>query len=123
MRDEEIKSPKRENQTLDEITKKKEKERNLFENMNKELLDINDKLAKYLSRQFPIQGAKHLLWDMIIVDGTKIRTYLNYIKDKEMVINVDKQSCTTVKEALHRKPTYTTRNTINFLKTFSTLYN
>ena len=36
-----------------------------------------------------------------------------------MVINAAKQSCTTVKEALNRKPIDTSRNTINFLNTFS----
>ena len=48
-----------------------------------------------------------------------MRHYLKYIKDKEMVINVASQICTIVKETLDRKPTYTTRNTINFLNTLS----
>ena len=49
-----------------------------------------------------MQGARHLLWDMIIAEAKKIRPHLNYIKYKEMVINVAIQSCTTVKEALDR---------------------
>ena len=64
-----------------------------------------------------MQGVRHLLWDMIIVEATKIRPYLNYIKDKEMVINVDRQSCIVVKESLDKKPMDTTRNTIKFLNT------
>ena len=48
MRDEEIKNIKIENQKLDEIIKKKEEEIYFFENKNKELLDINDKLEKQL---------------------------------------------------------------------------
>ena len=56
---------------------------------------------------------------MIIAEATKIRPYLNYIKDKEMVINVARQSSTAVKEALDRKPADTARNIINFLNTFS----
>ena len=50
LRDEEIKSLKKGNQKLAEIIKKKEEEIKLFENKNKELLNINDKLAKQLSR-------------------------------------------------------------------------
>ena len=67
----------------------------------------------------PIQGARHLLWDMIITEATKLRCYPNYIKDKEMEINVARQSCKTVQETLDRIPIDTTKNTINFLNTLS----
>ena len=90
-----------------EIIRKKEEERKFFENNNKELLEKNDKLVEKLSGYFLVQGSRHLLWDMIITEATKMRPYLNYIKDKEMVINVPRQSCTTVKETLDRKPTDT----------------
>ena len=82
-------------------------------------MDRNDKLAKQLTRQLPIQGVRHLLWDMNIAEATRIRPYLNFIKDKKMVINAVRQSCVAIKEALDRKPTDTTRNTINFLNTLS----
>ena len=39
-----------------------------------------------------------------------------------MVINFVKQSCTTMKEALNKKPMDTTKNTINFLNTLSKEY-
>ena len=90
LRDEEIKSLKTKNQRLAEIIKKKEEEKRLFESNNKELLDINDKLAEKLSGQFPLQGASHLLWDMIITEATKLIPYLNYIKDREMEIKSTK---------------------------------
>ena len=32
--------------------------------------------------QLPAQGAKHIIWDMIIVEVEKIRPYLDYILDK-----------------------------------------
>ena len=54
---------------------------------------------------------------MLIYEATKIRPYLNFIHDKEMVINAAKQSCTTVKEALNKKPVDTTKNTTNFVNT------
>ena len=119
LRNEEIKSLKTQNQKLAEIIKKREEERNIFENKNKELLDINGKLTKQLSGQFLVQGVKQILWDMIIAEATKLRCYPNYIKDKEMEINVARQSCTTVKETLDRKPIDTPRNTINLLNTLS----
>ena len=67
----EIKILKIENQKLVEIIKKKEEEIKLFENKSKELLDINDKLAERLLGQLPLQGARHLLWDMIITEAKK----------------------------------------------------
>ena len=45
LRYEEIKNLKIENQKMAEIFRKKEEERKLFENKNKELLDMNDKLT------------------------------------------------------------------------------
>ena len=81
LRDEEIKSLKTQNQKLAEIIKKREEERNIFENKNKELLDINGKLTKQLSGQFLVQGVKQILWDMIIAEATKRRLHLNYIKE------------------------------------------
>ena len=95
-RDEEIKSLKIDNQRLDEIIRKK-KVRFFFKNKRKELLDRNEKLAENVLEKLPMQGARHIILDMIIREATKMGPYLNYIKDKEMVINVARQSCTTVK--------------------------
>ena len=82
-------------------------------------MDRNDKLAKQLIGKLVVQGARHLLWYMIIAEATKIRPYLNFTKDKEMVINATRQSCVSVKEDLDRKLADTTRNTIKFLNTLS----
>ena len=79
LREKDIIGLKNQNQNLAEAVKKKEEERRLFENKNKELLDRNEKLVKQLSRQLPVHGARHLLWDMIISEATRIRPYLNYV--------------------------------------------
>ena len=57
-----------------------------MENKYKYLLDKNDKLMKQLTGQFPVQGEKHIIWDMIITEAGNLRPYLNYIQDKETVI-------------------------------------
>ena len=44
-----------------------------------------------------MQGAKHIILDALISEATKLRPYLDYILDKEMVIKSDKQSVTDVK--------------------------
>ena len=53
-----------------------------METNSKELLEKNDKLMKQLTRHLPIQGAKHIIWDMIIAEVAKLRPYLDYILDK-----------------------------------------
>ena len=59
---------------------------------------------------------------MIIAEDVKTRPDLNYILEKEMVINISRQSCTAVKEALNKNPVDTVKNTINFLNTLSGEY-
>ena len=66
LRDKEIIGLKIQNQNLANAVKKKEEERKLLGNRNKELLDKNEKLMEHLTGQLPMQGARHLLWDMII---------------------------------------------------------
>ena len=46
----------------------------------------NDKLTKQLTGKLALQGARHLIWDMIIAEVVKLRPYLNYILDKEISI-------------------------------------
>ena len=56
---------------------------------------------------------------MVTIEDTKMRPYLNFIKEKEVVISVERKSCAAVKETLDRKPADTDQNTINFLNTMS----
>ena len=67
------------NKNLADAALKKEEERKALENKYKELLDKKDKLVKQPTRKFPIQRARHLIWDMIIGEVVKLRPYLNYI--------------------------------------------
>ena len=57
----------------------KEGIRKKLEERCKELQDKNEKLTKNASGQVTLQGAKHLIWDMIIVEETNVRTYLDFI--------------------------------------------
>ena len=107
-------SLRNQNKNLENATLKEE-ERKVLENKCEDLLDKNEKLTKQLAGKLPLQGARHLIWDMIIVEAVKLKIYLNYILDKEIVIYSTKQSCTAVKEVLNKKPIDTTNNTMNFL--------
>ena len=73
---------KRKKSKLVEVVKKKEEEKRIFENKNKELLKKNKTLAENFLGKLQVQGAKHIIWDMIITEATKMRPYLNLIKYK-----------------------------------------
>ena len=47
-----------------------------------ELQTKNDKLIKQVTVQLPVQGEKHIIWDSIIEEEDKFRSYLDYILDK-----------------------------------------
>ena len=98
---------------------KKGEERKAMENKYKDLLDKNDKLMKQLTGKFPVQWAKHIIWDMITTEAGNLSPYLNYIMDKETVIHATKQSCTIVKEVLNKKPIDTTNYIVSFLNGLS----
>ena len=72
------------NKNMEDANLKKEEESKIVENKYKGLLDQNDKLAKQLARKFPLQGERHLISDMIIAEAIKLKTYLNYILNKEI---------------------------------------
>ena len=52
---------------------------------------------------------------MIVTEAWKLRPYLNYILDKEIVIHAAKQSCSAVKEVLNNKLIDTSNNRVSFL--------
>ena len=62
-----------------------------------------------------MKGEKKFLWGMIIDEATNIRPYLDYILDKEIVVQSARKSVATVKEVLNKKPIDTKNNTISFL--------
>ena len=70
---------------------------------------------KQLTGQLPVQGAKHIIWDMIIIEVGKLIPYLKYILDKEIVIQAARQSFTPVKENLNKNPIDKSNNIVNFL--------
>ena len=70
---------------------------------------------KQVTRKLLVQGAKHIIWDALISEETKLRPYLDYILDKDMVIQSAKHSVTVVKERLNKNPIDYAKNTVDFL--------
>ena len=61
----------------------KEKLRKTLEDQCKELEENKNKLTKQVSGQEALLGEKHLIWDMIIAEASKLWPYLDFIQDKE----------------------------------------
>ena len=86
-----------------------------MENKYKYLLDKNEKLMKQLTGKFSVEAEKNIIWDMLITNAGKLRPYLNYILDKENVIQAARQRFKIVKETLNKNPIDTPNNTLSFL--------
>ena len=117
-RDLKIVGLKNQNKNLENVTLKKEEERKYWECKCKDLLDKNEKLMNQVTGRLHVQGAKHIIWDMIIVEATQLRPYLDYILDKEIVIQAARHNVAAVKEVLNKNPIDTANNTISFFNGF-----
>ena len=54
------------------MAEKKERARNILEDKCRELVEKNNKLSKQVSVQATLQGAKHLIWDVLIAEAAKL---------------------------------------------------
>ena len=104
LRDLEIVGLKNQNKILQNAALKKDEERKFWETKCKEFSNKSAKLVKHVTGKLHVQGEKHILWDMIVVEEKKIRPYLDYILDKQIVIQSARKSVATVKEVLNKKP-------------------
>ena len=75
----------------------------------------NEKLGQQVTGQEVVHGEKHIIWDSLILEATKLIPYLDYILDKERVLQEAKQSVTIVKEKLNKKPVDYAKSAIEFL--------
>ena len=97
----------------------KEEIRNKLEDRCKELEDENNKLTKHASGQATLQGAKHLIRDMIIPEETKLRTYLDFIHNKESATQEAKNHIQITKMDLNKRPMDAAEVAINFLNSLT----
>ena len=90
--------------------------------IQKEQKTLQEKVAKLktkLNGKTLLQGAKHSLWDTLVVDITKFKKYLNFFGDKNVVAIASLLKYTIVNEILLRRYCEKTQNVINFLNSTS----
>ena len=83
-----------------------------WESKCQELQNKNDKLIKQIIGQLPV---KHIIWDTIIAEARKFRLYLDYVLDKEVVIQSSRQIMIASREKLNKKLIDYSNNSIKFL--------
>ena len=77
----ELTALKYQNKNIEEITLKREQEKKKVEEKCQELINQNTKLTKQVVGQMALQGARHMIWDKIILEANKFRPYLYCIVD------------------------------------------
>jgi hypothetical protein len=86
--------------------------------VQKEKVVLQEKINKLNSRlrgKGLLQGAKHIIWDSIVVEAAKFRSYLNFVSDKDNIAIITRHRCTVVNETLAKNPSEWEQNVINIL--------
>ena len=68
-----------------------------------------------LTSQLSLQGAKHIIWDLISAKIAKFQEYMILIDDKFALVVMAQAKSQIVKEHLQKKPINKAHNTINFM--------
>ena len=90
LKDVELTGLKYRNKNIEEITLKREQEKKKVEEKCQELINQNTKLSNKVVGQIALQGARHMIWDKIILEANKFRPYLDYIADQESSLKVSR---------------------------------
>ena len=69
--------------------------------------------------KFSLQGARHLIWNKIIIEVDKFLPYIDFIADQENTMIETKKKVLTVLGEVQKRPVATTKNAIVFLSTLS----
>jgi FtsZ-binding cell division protein ZapB len=81
----EIKSLKEVIEKLQQEMKMNNEKMAQFQKENQDLQERVNKLKIRLKGKALLQGAKHVIWDVVVVEAAKFRVYLNFINDRDSV--------------------------------------
>jgi FtsZ-binding cell division protein ZapB len=100
----EIKNLKENMEKLKQEMKVKDEKMAQLHRENQDLQERVSKLKTKLKGKMLLQGAKHVIWDVITAEVAKFRVYLNFINDKDKVAATARSRCTVVNEVLAKSP-------------------
>ena len=96
LREGEIKELKEGNFQLKHELDKIIEERNKLSCEKKQIQKRINKLNEKMIAKVPLQGAKHVIWDTLTIEITKFRSYLNFVNDKNAIVDLSLQRCKLV---------------------------
>ena len=79
------------------------------------MVQQNSKLSQQVVSKISLQGARHLIWDQIIIEADKFWPYLDFIKDQESAMVEAKKKVLTVLGEIQKRPLVAVENAISFL--------
>ena len=112
LKDEEIKGLK------ENILKLQQEEKNLHKS-KKSLQQTIDKQKLKMNEKLQLQGSKHVIWDQITVEVTKLWDFLNFVEDKIVLVVISLVKYEVANELMQRTPSEKAQNSITFLSHLS----
>ena len=79
-------------QELAQIIEERNKILDEKKQLQKKINELNEKMIG----KVPLQGSKHLIWDTLTIEITKFRSYLNFVNDKNAIVDLALQRCKLV---------------------------
>lgn len=108
LKDEEIKNLKENNLKL-------QQEENSLQKDKESLQQVVDKQKDKMIGRLQLKGAKHTMWDQIIIEVTKIWDFLNFLEDKRVLVINSLTKYEVANEIMQRRPTTKEKKSIVFL--------
>lgn len=108
LKDEEIKNLKENNLKLQQEAKSLQK-------VKESLQQAVDKHKAKMNGRLQLKGAKHTVWDQIIIEVTKLWDLLNFVEDKRVLVINSLTKYEVANEIMQRRPTTKANNSIVFL--------
>ena len=72
-----------------------------------------------MNGKLQLKGAKHTIWDQIIIEVTKLWDFLNFEEDKRVLVINSLTKYEVENEIMQRRPTSKAQNSIAFLSHLS----
>jgi hypothetical protein len=72
-----------------------------------------------MNGKLQLKGAKHIIWDQIIIEVTKLWYFLNFVEDKRVLIINSLTKYEFANEIMQRRSAVKAQNSITFLSHLS----
>ena len=72
-----------------------------------------------MNGKLQLQGAKHIIWDHITLEVTKLWVFLNFVEDKRVLVVSSLVKYEVENEIMPRRPATKAHNSIAFLSHLS----